>query len=274
VLNHVFDNRPNPQPENTKPSVHACVFVRECARAGVCVCARALLLCVPRIGEVVTPDVPLEALPNSSSDQAQVVDEDGRLTAVRVGPEREHEMERSRKVRECIAVALEQLRSQESTSRGNESGVKGGADELLRSLVKEEELERESRNLTVPSWAAVGTRAQGVRAGPALHEEQHGLEQPQPAQQQLCSDKTPMHEAVKDEGQGASERVQRIDLHRLRTPLADAGVSGEQGCGADARSALPLDVQGFCDKYSSGLLAEPALLQQLLQVVLFGYPKP
>jgi hypothetical protein len=268
VLNHVFDNRPNPQPENTKPSVHACVFVRECARAGVCVCARALLLCVPRIGEVVTPDVPLEALPNSSSDQAQVVDEDGRLTAVRVGPEREHEMERSRKVRECIAVALEQLRSQESTSRGNESGVKGGADELLRSLVKEEELERESRNLTVPSWAAVGTRAQGVRAGPALHEEQHGLEQPQPAQQQLCSDKTPMHEAVKDEG------VQRIDLHRLRTPLADAGVSGEQGCGADARSALPLDVQGFCDKYSSGLLAEPALLQQLLQVVLFGYPKP
>jgi hypothetical protein len=183
-------------------------------------------------------------------------------------------MERSRKVRECIAVALEQLRSQESASCGNESVVKGGADALLRSLVKDEELERESRNLTVPSWAAVGTRAQGVRAGPALHDEQHGPEQPQPAQHQLCSDKTPMHEAGKDEEHCASERVQRIDLHRLRTPFADAGVSGEQGCGADARSAPPLDVQGFCDKYSSGLLAEPALLQQLLQVVLFGYPKP
>jgi hypothetical protein len=232
-------------------------------------------------------------------------------------------MERSRKVRECIAVALEQLRFEESASGGNEAGVQGGADALLRSLVKEEELEKESRNLTVPSWAVVGTRAQGVRSGQALHEEQHGLEQPHPAQQQLCShsrshkhrtaaaraaealsaqrsalevwtheqeeeavarataallcpDETRMHLVGKDKGQRASERMQRIDLHRLRTPLADAdaGVAGEQGCGADARSAPPLDVQGFCDKYSSGLLAEPALLQQLLQVVLFGYPKP
>jgi len=231
---------------------------------------------VRRIGELITPDVPLEQLPSAAADEAPVLDQDGRLAAVRAGPERQHEMERSRKVRECIAVALEQLRSQEGAGRGEEARGQGtgtaegrghgAAQALLRSLVQEDGMETEWRNLSVPSWAAVGSR------GPASSGDE------QCEQQKLRPDDAQARGGgkndaqSKNDAQGGSERVQRIDLHRVPGQLADADAAGGRGGDALAQSAPPLDVHGFCDKFSSRLLAEPALLEELHQVVLSGCP--
>ena len=100
-----------------------------------------------RIGELVTPDLPLQALPSETGPEHLVSDDDGRVLKVPAGPELRGDMERCRKVRECIGVAVEQLRSQATESSAR-------AHEKLVSL-----LGPGTHDLASPSWASAPSDA-------------------------------------------------------------------------------------------------------------------
>lgn len=189
-----------------------------------------------RVGELVTPDLPLQALPSLKGSEELVWDEQGGITQVPAGPESRGDMERCRKVRECIGVALGRLESQSHACPSGDSARAELVDALGPGV----------DGLVAPSWAAAPSSPR-ERALPVTHAD---------AAAPLEAEAT-AHEH--------DDRQQRI-------PLINLAADGRGRCfhegGQDAAS-----IEAFCERFSKGLLAEEALLEELQAETLLRFPR-
>jgi len=163
-------------------------------------------------------------------------------------PERRKDMERCRKVRECIGAAVEILRAADTVT------AKKNAFALLRSVGPQ------SHAFSAPSLARVSADTNAAHTPVSV--QQLSERSPEEAEDGYLRtnsilSNSPAHQQDRQQRMPLQPQHARATAHSANNSV---DMPSEGGTGGES-----IDVEGFCAQFSTGLLGEMSLLEELLE---------